>query len=213
MERDLHGYRVNSGFPTGFSSFIESWFEVIYDYERKTRYDGERGDSIYWYNERANVGAFASALSRNNASVIEEYPCIKGRGADKGLGRADISFFYRNDWYLAEAKLHWKKLSPRSSISFDEKILNESLMDAKRSWHGDKGTIPLGLNFVVPSIHPSHKNSITNYVKSCIAQLEETNPCGFWAYCAPGRLRNLQSSKGEKNYFPMVIMLGEKCNM
>ena len=212
MERDLHGYRVNSEFPSGFSSFIESWFDVIYDYEKNTRFGRERGDSIYWYNERANVGAFASALSRNKASVIEEYTCRKGVGADNGLGRADISFFYDNEWYLAEAKIHWKKLSPRSKISFDNKLLSSSLMDANRSWHGDTGTIALGLNFVVPSIHPSYKNDITGYVKDCIAQLEETNPCGFWAYCAPGRLRDLQSSNDEKNYFPMVIMLGEKCN-
>lgn len=211
MERDLQGYHVSDQSLNDFPSFFESWFEVIHDYEEKTRFGEMYGDSIYWYNERANVGAFASALSRNKISVIEEYTCQKGEGNNRRLGRADISFFCHDKWYLAEAKIHWRKISPPSKIVLHDKIVSKSLGDAKDSWLGDSGTIPLGLNFIVPYIDPSCKSNVSEYVMSCIEQLEKVNTDFFWAYCAPGRLRYIQSSRKGNYYYPMVVMIGSKC--
>lgn len=212
MTKTLQKYRIN-GLPQGFKPFIESWFKVIHDYEEKTRYDDAHGDAIYWYNERANVGAFASGLSRLKTPVIEEYTCMKRRGSDKKPGRADLSFYYRGDWYLTEAKLQWERLTPQAKPLCFPTALEDSLEDTKNTWQEDKGTIPLGLTFIVPFIHPNDKAHIPDLVKRCINQLETENPCDFWAYCAPGRLRNLQSSIETKSYYPMVIMLGKKCDL
>ena len=209
MDKNLQDYRINN-FPGGFSRIIESWFEIIHQYEENTRYDYKHGDAIYWYNERANVGAFAAALTRNNLSVIEEYSCLKGKGADKGPGRADLSFCYRNVWYLVEAKLKWKKLALKSRQLNPEEIVTHACNDVECTWQQDKEAIPFGLTFVVPYIPSGHSRQINEHVEDIIQQLEDKNPCDLWAYCAPGRLRRLQSSAASKNYFPMVLILANK---
>ena len=210
MEKDFQGYHIDGEFPEGFSSVIESWFAVIHDYEEKTRFGRESGASIYWYSERTNVGAFAAALSRNNITVIEEYACKKVIEGKEILGRADISFCYEQQWYLAEAKIHWAMLSSKLEFSFDGKMLEKADADAACSWEGDKNTIPLGLTFIVPAFPAADKNAVTASVQACIEQAENVNPRGFWAYCAPGRLRYLQSSRGERAFYPLVIMVGQK---
>jgi len=59
----------------------------------------------------------------------------------------------------------------------------------------------------VALVQPQYGDQITEYVKGITQQLEKENhPFDFWAYCAPGRLRALQSAKS-KNYFPMVLLL------
>jgi len=210
MEKDFQGYHIDGEFPEGFSSVIESWFAVIHDYEEKTRFGRESGASIYWYSERTNVGAFAAALSRNNITVIEEYACKKVIEGKEIQGRADISFFYEHQWYLAEAKMHWEMLSSQLQYSFDEKVLENSISDAACSWEGDKNTIPLGLTFIVPAFPASNKDAVTTSVQAFIDQFEKVNPRGFWAYCAPARLRYLQSSRGGRAFYPLVIMVGQK---
>ena len=203
MFQTKQDYRINN-FPDGLSCVFESWFDVITQYEEQTH-----GDAIYWYNERANIGAFAAALARNsiqkNISVIEEYSCMKGKGADKGLGRADLSFCYRNQWYLVESKIKWLSLTPKGRSL--ENINSEACKDAVRSWEQATWTMPLGMTFVVPSIQPKYKKQITECVKDIIKRIEEVGSSfDFWAYCAPGRLRELQSAK-HKNYYPMVFLL------
>jgi hypothetical protein len=195
----MKGYRINN-FSDGFSCVLKSWFDIIMQYEEQTY-----GDAIYWYNERANIGSFAAALARNKISVIEEYSCLKGKGADKGPGRVDLSFCYRKQWYLVESKIKWLSLTPKGRNLKNINI--KACEDAKRSWQQATYTIPLGLTFVVPSIGPQYKERITECVQAIIKQLENDNSHAFWAYCAPGRLRELQTAAESKNYYPMVFLL------
>ena len=198
--KTLQDYKTRN-FPNGFSSVFESWFDIIHDYADKTD-----NDAIYWYNERANVGALAAALARNNITLIEEYSCTKGRGEDKSYGRTDIACCYRNEWYLAEAKLKWQAISSFSAIE-TKNITSPSCADARRSWHGDKGSVPIGITFVVPWIKPQYRGDITTLIKQFIAEIEEDEYCDFWAYCAPGRLREALGASGD--YYPMVALLGK----
>lgn len=206
MQHSKNGYKIIK-FYNSFSKVIESWFQIVHKYEEKTRYDDKNGDAIYWYNERANVGAFAAALAKNNISFIEEYTCEKGKGADKFLGRADLSFFFRNKWYLVEAKIIWKSLSPKSPRLNFKMALSEACNDSYRSWQQDQGTIPLGFTFIVPYINPEYEFHLNGYLDQLFDQLQDFSDCAFWAYCAPGRLRYLQSQKYKKSYHPLVILL------
>jgi len=204
MFQTMKDYRINN-FPDGFSCVFESWFDVILQYEEQTRDDNGLGDAIYWYNERANIGAFAAALARNNIAVIEEYPALKGKGTDKSPGRVDLSFCYRKQWYLVEAKLKWLPLTPEG---FDLKDINShACKDAKRTGQQDQGSLPLGLTFVLPHILPRYKEKITECVRASIKQLDNEKSCDFWAYCAPGKLRELQTEEKTKYYFPMVLLM------
>ena len=205
MPKTLQAHRIISGFPDGFSKILDSWFTVIHEYAAKSA-----GDAIYWHSERANVGAFASALSRNKYSVLQEFGCEKRRGADHWLGRADISFHRRGVWYLAEVKNKWKLLSDRTMTINTKNSLKESCRDVKDICNGLDSYVPFGMTFVVPWIRPKDGDNVQTYVEALITGIEEDTYCDFWAYCAPGRFRALQSTVGNKNYHPIVVVLGKR---
>jgi hypothetical protein len=204
MPKTLQGYGIK-GFPNGFAKILTSWFKVIHDYARRSD-----GDAIYWYNERANVGAFASALSRNNCPVLEEFVCQKVWKTDKWPGRADISFYQQGVWYLAEAKNKWKVLSDRTTSIDTKKYLDESCNDARAAWQGIQDCVPFGMTFVVPWIRPENQGNIQIYMDALIDGIKKDTYCDFWAYCAPGKFRNLRAPDRKRNYHPMVLVLGKK---
>lgn len=202
MPKTLQGYRV-SGFPEGFSKILTSWFAVIRDYTARSE-----GDALYWYNERTNTGAFASALSRNRHSVLEEFGCQKKWKKDKWNGRADISFYYHGIWYLAEVKRKCKLLSGQARGINTKAYLEAACNDAKSAWHGLRDHIPFGMTFVVPWIQSNDGIHVQEYVDELIAEIEDDSYCDFWAYCAPGKLRTLQAE--DDTYHPMILVLGKK---
>lgn len=204
IAKTMQDYSIRNFPQGGFEKILETWFEVIHDYEVKSG-----GDAIYWYNERANVGAFAAAMARNNMTVIEEYACLKGRGKNTSKGRADISFYYNNLWYLAEAKTHWPYL-PRSKSIDTEKYIESALSDVKKTHQQDKSAMPFGLVFIIPRIKPIYKDQIKELLTAYIEQLTNNVECDFWAYCAPGRHRELQTTHPSMLFFPAVIVMGKK---
>jgi hypothetical protein len=202
--KTLQDYRIR-GFPAGFAKILTSWFAVIHDYAKKSG-----GDAIYWYNERANIGAFASALSRNKCSVLEEFGCEKARGPDSWRGRADISFYQQGVWYVAEAKQKWQVLSDRAMTIDTEACLEKSCRDAESAWQGMRECVPFGMTFVVPWIRFGERRNIQNYVDTLSEGINADTYCDFWAYCAPGRFRNLRAPDGKRNYHPMILVLGKR---
>lgn len=205
MAQTMEGYRIWNFPKGGFEKILKSWFEIIHDYVEKSG-----GDAIYWYNERANVGALSAAMARNKITVIEEYACLKGRGTNRRKGRADISFYYNNRWYLAEAKAYWPYLSSRSKPLDTKKHMEAALSDVKKSHQQDKYAMPFGLSFIIPRIKPIDKDRIREFFVEYVEQLENDSYCDFWAYCAPGKLRELQTSHPSKAFYPGVIVLGSK---
>lgn len=206
MFKTLQG-RSTGDFPAGFATVLESWFAVIHAYEKDSRIGNSAGDAIYWYTERANVGAFAAALARLDCSTLEEYNCAKGHKAEPG--RADLSFFWDNRWYLVEAKQKWVGLVSCASRLSGEALCKDAEDDARRTKVRNTWSVPIGLTFVVPHVAPNYRENITQYVVAAGARLQEDTYCDFWAYCAPGSLRELKSPT-DGNYYPMVIMLGKR---
>jgi hypothetical protein len=205
----LSDYCRNNNFTESFSAVFDSWFEIIDQYARETE-----GDAIYWYTEKANVAAFNMALTRNDIPSIEEYSAYKGEDADPILGRVDLAFKPKwdreNSWYLVEAKLKWVGITRQHTLDFNS-LMEDAREDALDSYQQNRDMIPLGMTFIVPWIQSNTPcNEITEKVKDTIKQLEDTHPGAFWAYCAPGRLRELQSTQGNHSYYPMVILLGER---
>ena len=85
-------------------------------------------------------------------------------------------------------------------------INSDACNDAVRSGEQDDYSTPLGLTFVLPKIRPDDLENITDWINVSVNQLKMENSHTFWAFCAPGRLRNLYSEK-YNFYYPMVILL------
>ncbi|MDR1519482.1 MAG: hypothetical protein LBU23_04975 [Planctomycetota bacterium] len=203
MPNTMENFRIRN-FPRGFENIVRSWFKVIHDYSDKVD-----GDAIYWYNERVNVGALAAAMARNDLTVVEEFVCYRGRGKKQYIGRGDISFYYHNQWYLAEAKMYWPNLTSRTKLSTAQQYLDKSLDDVKKIWQNDKDSLPFGLTFIVPRIKLADEDHIQELIEAYLDQLDDYQHCDIWAYCAPGKLRRLKSDLTDL-FYPLVIMLGKK---
>lgn len=82
----------------------EKWEQNLKAYE--LLYDTT--DSVHWYNERTNIGAFASAIWMSGGVAIEEYGSKKEDTGDY-TGRNDLYFHINDIKAVAEAKLVWAK--------------------------------------------------------------------------------------------------------
>lgn len=60
---------------------LKSWLAV-----NQAFISGSKNDCLYWYNERANVGAFAAAIWKAEGAhglALEEYSAKKGLGENE----------------------------------------------------------------------------------------------------------------------------------
>ncbi|MDR2869480.1 MAG: hypothetical protein LBV04_03435 [Deferribacteraceae bacterium] len=136
-------YKLNR-FPDSFKCVFELWFDIICEYTKI-----EKEDAIQYYNERANVGAFCAALARNNITYLEEYVCEKGWGDNKGNGRTDLSFYFRGQWYVVEAKICKGK---GTWLSKFKSSIDAACDDVHRTWQKQRYSASIGMSFVVPEI-------------------------------------------------------------
>jgi hypothetical protein len=73
------------------------------------KYSVAAKDTLWWFNERALVGLFASGLSRQCPSsvALQEYSCFKNENTEK-RGRVDLWISFNKKKMLFEAKrINW----------------------------------------------------------------------------------------------------------
>jgi hypothetical protein len=60
-----------------FQPVLTEWIKVI-----RSHSEFDPSDPLYWYNERASLSTFASALARTGSHVLEEHSSRKNHGRD-----------------------------------------------------------------------------------------------------------------------------------
>lgn len=136
-------------------SVFERWLVINKEYiERyKSSTDSEYTDCLYWYNERANVGALASAAWLSGGVALEEYSSDKeDEKSGQFQGRRDLYFDYDGHCILCEAKIKW--LDPGDVDKQVREIgdeMEEAVKATRQSCKGETwASIGLALVFVVP---------------------------------------------------------------
>ena len=126
---------------------IQKWLNINIKYT--TLFGGT--DTLYWYNERANIGALAGAAWKAGLYAIEEYAALKKPKdvTSKGSGRIDL---YLTDSEgndaVVEAKICW--VAPRTTEKTLRNKMTEACKDAKRD-HDAK--LKIGVVFYVMRVH------------------------------------------------------------
>jgi len=69
-----------------FRKLFTAWHEILNWYEE----DIMKDDLPYWYLERTNIGNLALATYQLSGFPLQEFSCVKGRGASRSDGRADL---------------------------------------------------------------------------------------------------------------------------
>ena len=70
---------------------LNKWIDINIEYIEKYQFS----DAMFWFNERANIGALAGAVWRLGGVALEEYSTIKGKGEGEYKGRNDLYFDYQ----------------------------------------------------------------------------------------------------------------------
>jgi len=163
-------------------------------------YDNE--DALYWYNERATLSTFASAISRvhKDSHVLEEYRTDKKDDEHgKWNGRADLFFVIKRTEYVAEAKQLWVSISCRAKKNVQK--MKDSLKLARKEVVSSTDIVKykLGIIFVVPLLPISELDSLEERKEEFIRQVNEVD-YGAMAYTFPSDCL----AKGKKYFYPGV---------
>jgi hypothetical protein len=160
---------------------------------------------LYWYNERANVGALAGAVWKQGGMALEEYPAEKGSPGHKQDGRVDLFASIGDNKTIFEAKVLWLHFHGHSKKSWVNEIdskLEDACSDATKSLRRTKGYRAAGIVFVLPYWQSKHQqgqdqlDTLEQDIKEC-----ETSFTASYVHS-----EDMKSSKG--NVCNAVYLIG-----
>lgn len=142
-------YKIHNQHDLGWiAPILKSWIKLNQEY-----IDICDNDCLYWYNERANIGALASAANRAEFYSLEEYSTKKGPENKSQNGRVDIYITDENNSLISEAKMLWLKLGPQTRVSLDDhfnRVTQKAEYDIKHTLHANQYDA-LGVSFIAPN--------------------------------------------------------------
>lgn len=192
--------QINDTKTKWIEPILDQWVRLHEEYINENK----STDCLYWYNERANVSAFAGAVWKSGGFALEEYSSLKGSEEDRANGRVDLYFSKNNHKAIAEAKMEWLYFSDRTRLGLQEKIdrvTKRSNSDIVNSLQANSYELGLGLSFITTYWRKDYKseksmNSLREFMKSY--------SCAFHAIFESKT--DITSSKG--NVCNSVILVG-----
>jgi len=172
---------------------LERWIDLNNDLAE--RWDKE-GDVRWWYNERASLGLFSSAIWLEKGISLEEYSDSKREVSRRGnltgdsfTGRADLYFETSSgSRFRAEAKHCWI----RASIMKDQKpklakYLKRVCKDIRQAQREDN-TRRIAIMFVTPSVSFKRTANLKSHVDWVINQVKSLHPDAIaWTFPKIGK--------------------------
>jgi hypothetical protein len=181
---------------------LEQWLRVHRDYIEANDCD----DSLFWYNERANVGALAGAIWRSGGYALEEFGTTKGKDEEASNGRVDLFFQYAGRESVAEAKQSWVYLAHNSRRDFRkliDKTIKKAQDDITRTQNSLEHEFGFGLAFLPtyskdPDTAKEAMERFHSYVKK--------TKCDFYVWLRNTSGEHLIGSKGD--YCDAIALIG-----
>ena len=196
---DISGILISDEFLK-FKSILESWLGLIMTFQTK--------DTIkapYWYTERANIGLFSAAATKNNWTTLEEFHRNKNKGKDKiSLGRLDLWMYDGLNSFFVEAKQVWPNITKNIKTDFISWSLEDAIVDSQKHKKADHRL--LAMSFIVPRIDISNNSQIESRVKALVSSLK-LGENSFIAWSFLDRYREVQNVK---KIFPGIIVVARE---
>ncbi|MGP8320861.1 MAG: hypothetical protein ACT6FE_00840 [Methanosarcinaceae archaeon] len=196
-------YSINDKKLSWLSPILDQWLRINRDYIEE--YDCE--DSLYWYNERANISALAGAVWKCGGFAMEEYSSEKGKGKNKKSGRIDLYLYFSENEAISEAKMNWLYLYKNFNKDFGEiveKSMKDAMSDLKTTFQSNSADFGFAISFFVP-----HWKSGLDSSELMIRFKEhvEDYECSFYAWFNNKSGKDILSS-GDYVY-NSVVMIGQ----
>lgn len=160
-------------------------------------------ESIYWCNERANVGALAAGSWREGMVALEEYPHERGK---PDLYLTDLENEHE---VVIEAKLHWweDRGDEKTQTEDVRKLLNDACEQAKGRSERNGAILKLGAVFVVPSLGKVGKFSHAAIIGTIFGALRPQ----LIAWYFDDENKHLQWQE-DGRYYPGVVLILSKAS-
>lgn len=185
---------------------LEKWINLNAELAERWRVDVP-----WWYNERALLGLFSSAVWLSGGVALEEYTVSKRTltkhghvDGDSFTGRADLYFETpKGDCFRAEVKQCWL----RTSSMKDQRLkLKHCLHRVNRDIHQaepEDNTQRLAVVFITPSVSFKKTGQIADHIQWAIEQVRSFRHDSLaWVFPEPGSY-----GKATQYTHPGVIML------
>lgn len=182
---------------------LKNWIVINKDYIEQF----ESGDCLYWYNERANISAFAGAVWKSGGFALEEYSTKKGFEANLTNGRIDLYFLNDTNEAIAEAKMAWLYFGNKTRLAIKEQIdrVSENAMrDIKNSLAANPCGLGLGISFI--STYWRENYDATAEMQS-LREFMKTYDCAFYAIFENTSGKDIVNLN--KNVYNAVVLVGK----
>ena len=206
MENQKMDLQINDTKVEWVSPILKHWISINKEYVKQ--YDFK--DCLHWYNERANISAFAGAVWKSGGFALEEYSTKKGTEENRANGRVDLYFSNDNDQAIVEAKMEWLYFGKRTRLDFKEKIdrvVEKAKSDIINSLHANPYDLGLGLSFICTYWKKGYDASAD---MQALRALMQSYNCAFYAIFENNHDNEIVSSKG--NICNAVILVGTAHN-
>jgi hypothetical protein len=186
---------------------LVQWLRINRDYIEESE-NFQYRDSLYWYNERANIGALAGAMWKCGGFAVEEYSSSKGDGdtAQKN-GRVDLYLYSHGKDAICEAKMDWIYLCKNQRRNFDETIeaaMARASEDLKHTLEAyQAGSCGIALNFI--AARWKQGEDVSDSLESLRTSVERSQ-CSFFAWLKNDSGADIVNSNG--SVFNFIALLG-----
>jgi hypothetical protein len=166
-----------------------------------------RGDAIFWYAERPNLGALAAAAWLCGWSALEEFELDKMAKRSSKYGRGDLYANSGGFEFYVEAKFVWSR---EGSVPRKKKVVE--LMEAARKdarkldLDGDESIPRVGVVFAAPSNREGHRGARAKDLDEFVEAMEERIDPDAAAWCFPPCVQGLSDDGRE---YPGIFLLAK----
>jgi len=195
-------FKINDKKVDWLSPILKKWISINKEYIEQY----ESKDCLHWYNERANISAFAGAVWKSGGFALEEYSTKKGAGENIANGRVDLYFSNDTDQAIAEAKMAWLYFGKKTRLALKERIdrvTEKAKTDIINSLHANPYDLGLGISFISTYWRENY-DAAAEMQK--LREFMKTYDCAFYAIFENTSGINIVSSKG--NICNAVVLVG-----
>lgn len=180
------------------------WLKIHRDYVEEVNCE----DALYWYNERANVSAFAGAMWKCGGFALEEYSAFKADETENSKkGRIDLYLQSHGNAAVCEAKMTWIYLceAHKQQTNFSSAIseaIKKASDDVSKTLKTNTNSLGIALNFIIGY----SKEDVDTTDSLILLQKEIKNSeCDFYAWLEI-KEKNITSSSNENNYNFIAVL-------
>ena len=179
------------------------WLKIHRDYVEEVNCK----DALYWYNERANVSAFAGAMWKCGGFALEEFSAFKTDETENSKkGRIDLYLESHGNAAVCEAKMTWIYLceTHKQQKDFSSAIseaIKKASVDVSNTLKANTNDLGIALNFIAGY---SKENVDATDSLMLLKKEIKNSECDFYAWLEIKEKKIISSNNDSYNFIAVL---------